>query len=96
MLRRRVCEIFDPHHRPCGIADYFATSWGFGKRSFENALSVMARRQSLAAFCAPTLDYQPAGLRAHPFAKSVRFCATAIVWLISSLHITFLYLSLFN
>jgi hypothetical protein len=88
MLKKKVCETFDPDHRPCEIADYFATSWVFGKRSFANALSVMARRQSLSSFCATTLKYEAASLRAHPFTKTVCFSAPAIVRLKSSLHIS--------
>lgn len=46
----------------------------------------MARRQSLAAFGAPALDYQTTGLRAHALAESMGFGATTVVGLKGSLH----------
>lgn len=46
----------------------------------------MARRQSLAAFCAPALDNEATAFGAHALTKAVSFGAPTIVGLKSSLH----------
>jgi len=46
----------------------------------------MARRQSLAPFCATALENETPAFGAHALTKTMRFSATTIVWLISSLH----------
>ena len=46
----------------------------------------MARRQSLATFCATALDNETTAFGAHSLTESMSFGATAIVGLISSFH----------
>jgi len=46
----------------------------------------MARRQPFTTFRAAALENKATALRAHALPKSMCFGATAVVWLIRSLH----------
>jgi len=47
-------------------------------------VSVVGRRQALAALCSPSLKYQPSRFARHSRPEAMRLCASPIVWLKSA------------